>query len=402
MPNLVQGEKMKNVPVKDLVDGHYFTDEVLLDANYVLLSQETPISKILIKALLDWEFRTVYSNGMQVSAYTEKKEFTITPDIEAEQEKEDSQKKVSQYYDDKDLIEIQQTYNEYFSFIDQVFSHFMRKNDLGIQEISNKVRDLCDFIKENKKQVLRLSPSPDVQEKNYLVSHSLKTTVLSIVIGLQLKFPSHKLIELGVAALLHEIGMLKLPPQVYMSNRSLTPQEKNAIFAHPVLTYKILRDFSFPLNICLAGLEHHERMNGTGYPRKVPGDKISIYARIISVACSYEAATSYRPYKSAVDTYHGIIEIMKNVGKQYDDSIIRALVFSISLYPIGLYVLLSNEERGQVIDVNPLNPKYPIVKVFNSLNVSGGTKTIQTSEKTVFIVRPLTKEEGEILKASKK
>ncbi len=188
--------------------------------------------------------------------------------------------------------------------------------------------------------------------------------------------------------------MIRLPPQLYMGNKILSPVEKNAILTHPVISYNILREFSFPLNICLGVLEHHERENGEGYPRKLSRDKISIYAKIIAVACSYEAVTAPRPYKEARDAYTGIIDIMKNEGKQYDETIIRALLFCLSLYPIGLYVLLSNDKIGQVVDVNPENPKYPIVQIDGEIKTDGKPKVIETSEYSIYIKRPLTKEEA--------
>jgi HD-GYP domain-containing protein (c-di-GMP phosphodiesterase class II) len=196
-----------------------------------------------------------------------------------------------------------------------------------------------------------------------------------------------------VAALLHEIGMVKLPPQIYLNQRPLSPQEKKAIFTHPVLSFNILKSFDFPLTISLAALEHHERENGAGYPQKLTGNKISLYAKIIAVACSYEALTSDRPHKDAKDGYTGMIDLLKNVGKQYDDTIVRALVFSLSIYPIGLYVLLSNGKKGQVIDVNTDNPRFPIVQIFGDLTPDGKNKTIETSRDGIYIIRPLQREE---------
>ena len=269
-----------------------------------------------------------------------------------------------------------------------------RKKNCRLQVISDKVKELCEFVKENRKYVLRVQPSAETRDKNYLVVHSMRSTVFALVIGLQLKFPIHKLIELGVSCILHEIGMIRLPPQLYMGNKALSPAEKNAILTHPVISYNILREFSFPLNICLGVLEHHERENGEGYPRKLSKEKISIYAKIIAVACSYEAVTAPRPYKEARDAYSGIIDIMKNQGKQYDETIIRALLFSVSLFPIGLYVLLSNNKIGQVVDVNPENPKYPFVEVMGEIRPDGQPKVVETSEYGLKIVRPLTREEG--------
>jgi HD-GYP domain-containing protein (c-di-GMP phosphodiesterase class II) len=123
------------------------------------------------------------------------------------------------------------------------------------------------------------------------------------------------------------------------------------------------------------------------------GDKISLYAKIIAVACSYEALTSSRPHKDAKDGYTGMIDLLKNVGKQYDDTIVRALVYSLSIYPIGLYVLLSNGKKGQVIDVNAENPRFPLVQIFGDLTPDGKNKVLETSQDGVHIVRPLQREE---------
>ncbi|MDR0720656.1 MAG: hypothetical protein LBF78_13540 [Treponema sp.] len=88
-----------------------------------------------------------------------------------------------------------------------------------------------------------------------------------------------------------------------------------------------------------------------------------------------------------------MLELLKNEGKQYDDTIVRALVFSLSIYPVGLYVLLSSGRKGQVVDVNPENPRFPIVQVFGELNPDGKNKILETSQTGVNIVRPLTRDE---------
>jgi HD-GYP domain-containing protein (c-di-GMP phosphodiesterase class II) len=201
------------------------------------------------------------------------------------------------------------------------------------------------------------------------------------------------MIELGVAALVHEVGMLKLPTHMYLSQRPLTAPEQKAIMTHPILGYSMLKSLDFPLATCLAALEHHERENATGYPRRLTGEKISLYSKIIAVACSYEALSSKRPHKEAKDGHTGMLELLKNDGKQYDDTIVKALVLSLSIYPIGLYVLLSNDKKGQVIDVNPENPRFPIVQVFGEFSPDGKVKTIQTTAETITIVRPLSRSE---------
>ena len=91
-----------------------------------------------------------------------------------------------------------------------------------------------------------------------------------------------------------------------------------------------------------------------------------------------------------------MVELLKNEGKQYNDTIIKALVLSLSIYPIGLYVLLSDGKKGQVVDVNPENPRFPVVQVFGEINPDGKIKTVETSADTLTILRPLTRAEIDI------
>lgn len=395
---------MNTFNTTELQEGVFFSKDVFLDKKFILLTPATAVSLEFIRELKEWEFLKIYSEGEQT-------ETSVISSAQSEDEDKDRQQSGSDAEsggdasrdssqtdtDDSIYAQVERTYLSFQNFIAEVYTQYVTKKELQLQAISDKVKELCEFIKEYRKYVLRIQPSQENRDKNYLVVHSMRSTVFAIVIGQQLKFPIHKLIELGVSTILHEIGMVRLPPQVYMGKKELTPIEKNAILTHPVISYNILREFSFPLNICLGVLEHHERENGEGYPRKLAKDKISIYAKIIAVACSYEAMTANRPFKEARDAFTGIIDLMKNPGKQYDDMVIRALLFSLSLYPIGIYVLLSNDKKAQVIDVNPDNPKYPIVQIVGETKPDGTPKIVETSEYGLSVKRPLSREETKAL-----
>jgi HD-GYP domain-containing protein (c-di-GMP phosphodiesterase class II) len=190
--------------------------------------------------------------------------------------------------------------------------------------------------------------------------------------------------------------MIELPPQIILNNRPLSLPEQKAILGHPVRGYKILRALNFPMAVSVAALEHHERENGSGYPRKLTSGQISLYSKIIAVACSWEALSIDRPHREAKDGNAGMLELLKNEGKQYDDSVIRALVYSLSIYPIGLYVLLSNGKKAQVVDVNPANPRFPVVQMLDEVTAEGKKRILATSEEGdgAFIISSLTREEA--------
>jgi HD-GYP domain-containing protein (c-di-GMP phosphodiesterase class II) len=377
--------RIKNFPVKDIPPDSFFSQVVYLDSQFVLAAPEMSFTPEMIRALGDWEFNEVFSAGEPREDYA-----AVTEAAGAGEELTQTA-----FLSDSDKIKkAEEFYSAFQKYVENLFTQVAIKNELEFKPVAEKIKAVCEIIREDRRFLLRVQKNTlSNPSDNYLASHAVKATIISIIIGFYLKLPNHRLIELGVAALLHEIGMIKLPPQIYLSRRPLQPQERKAILTHPILGFNLLKSFDFPLTINLSALEHHERENGSGYPQKLTSDKISLYAKIIAVACSYEALSSQRPHKEAKDGYTGMLELLKNEGKQYDDTVVRALVYSLSIYPIGLYVLLSSGRKGQVVDVNPENPRYPIVQVFGELTPDGKNKILETSQTGISIVRPLAREE---------
>ena len=377
--------KMKKYRPVDIPVNSYFSEPVYLENQFILAAPEMPISRELIKTLEEWEFGEVYSAGEPMEDYA--------ADV-AEQIDDGEIPGASVLGDSDKIIRAEEFYAAFVKYVETLFTQAAIKNEMDFNSVAEKIKGACEIIREDRRYLLRVQKNTlSNPNDNYLASHAVKSTIISIIIGYYLKLPNHRLIELGVAALLHEIGMIKLPPQIYLSKRPLQPQERKAILSHPVLSFNLLKTFDFPMAVTVAALEHHERENGSGYPRKLSGDRISLYAKIIAVACSYEALSAQRPHKEAKDGYTGMLELLKNEGKQYDDTIVRALVFSLSIYPIGLYVLLSSGRKGQVVDVSPENPRFPIVQIFGELTPDGKNKVIETSQNGIHIVRPLTRDE---------
>ena len=394
---------MSTVKLENLKSALSFNGDLQLDKNFILLPAKAVVSDDLIKVLTDWNF-TEFQCSEEVpdfSSSQEKKQDSKASSESKVSTVKDSVKqalakaKTSEWISTErsKMNSVQTVYNEYMNYINSVYTHYATHKKIDFQELSDTVKDLCVFIKDNKRYVLRITPSAEARSKNFLVIHSMRSTVLAITVGLELHMALSKLIELGISCILHEIGMLRLPPQLYMTDRPLTAAEKAQIMTHPHTGFNILKDLEFPLSILLGVLEHHEKENGLGYPRHLPGNKITTYAKIISVACSFEAITAPREYKSERTTFDAMVEMLKNPNGQYDSTVIKALLYSLSLYPIGAYVCLQNGKIGIVTDVSPNNPKNPIVQLANERNEDGTVKAIQTDDNQNRIVRVLSKEE---------
>lgn len=379
------------ISINQLKPGMYYSDPVFLDSGYILLIPETAVPPTLINHLAEWSYRTVLTAGEQIDTANQQKSKSSTiEELIEEVNTDQSESKIT--VEQGDYEGLKQAYIQFIEYIDKIFTKFVTRNELNYNDLSENVRKMMTIVQENRYALLRII-SEISDSKNYLVYHTVRTTIFSLIIGSQLKFQLHKLLELGVAASLHEIGMIRIPPQIYMADRTLNSNERKAISAHPILGFNMLKDKKVPLAVALVALEHHERMNGSGYPRSLSGEKISQYSRIIAVACAYDAATSKRPYREGKQQHVGIVEFLKNQDKQFDDTVIKALIFSLSLYPVGTFVMLTNGKYGQVIDVNPGDPRYPIVLVLNAKTPDGKELILKTSENGVRIIKAIRQEE---------
>ncbi len=383
---------MNKISIENLPENKFISEPVYLDEKYILLSPDIEVTADLKIMLKKWEYKVVYSNGTPVDTPP------LDTGISGTQGGTLLDKSLKEQEEEKEILDF---YNGCITFVDNFFKNFLENNSLPIARISEKIKEIITVLKEHRNLLLSIPPENDSLDM-YIPVHSVKTAILSLAIGDFMKLPPHKLIELGISAMLHELGMLLLPAKIYRNNRPLTNRERQIIRTHPVITYKALKEAEYPSPICLAVLEHHEHIDGSGYPRGIDGSKISLYGKIIGVSSAYSAATSKREYRDGKDGHTGIMDLLKGKGKKYDETILRALVYIISVYPVGTYVLLTNGAKGVVIKTNLQTPKNPAIKLLldENGNPYSHKPIFQSSPgEDVQIERTLTKEEIEELKA---
>jgi len=378
---------MNNFKAKEIPLPSYFSKPLYLDRKFVLTAPEVPFGKTLAGLLAEWDFADVFSEG-EPAKYS-------APQSEIKGGDSEMAALASSMPDAGKLQTAQKLYASFEKYVRALFDRFSTKNHLDFSFLVSNFKVLLDAIRKDYRFILQIQPQSEGRDEDYLVFHTMNTTIVAIVIGDSMKLSDQWLMELGIAALLHEIGMLRLPPESYLGKRPLTAEEKKLIYIHPIIGHNFLKSFEFPIAVSRAVLEHHERENGTGYPKQKTAEGIHLYSKIIAVACSYAAISAARPHREAVDSHTGMMELLKNQGKQYNEKVIRALVSSLSVFPIGLRVMLSNGKKGQVVDINPKKPYYPVVQILDAQNPDGSAVTLKTSEEGVSIVRALSPKEAE-------
>ncbi len=160
----------------------------------------------------------------------------------------------------------------------------------------------------------------------YTAGHQRRVAKISVLIGAELGLSEDSIKALKYAGLTHDIGKIAIPSEILTKPGKLTPLEYEMIKMHPEIGYKILKDIDFPWPVAEIVYEHHERLDGSGYPRGLKNGEILFEARILAVADVVEAMSSHRPYRPALGIDAAIEEIKKNRGKLYDPDVVDVCV----------------------------------------------------------------------------
>jgi putative nucleotidyltransferase with HDIG domain len=234
------------------------------------------------------------------------------------------------------------------------------------QEIGRRIRGLFDTIlsEMKSKRGMAINLANIYSTDGFLYHHSLNVAIMSVAMGLEYGLNDKQLLDLGVGTLLHDVGKLRVPQEILNKPGRLTEEEFKLIQHHAIYGYEMLReqDDISALSAHVA-LQHHERVDGTGYPRGLKGDEIHIFGKISAVADVYEALTANRVYRKGHLPHHALEFLLGSCGSHFDTDIVQIFLDTISIYPIGMTVKLNTGETGVVVALHNGHPQRPTVRV---------------------------------------
>ena len=158
----------------------------------------------------------------------------------------------------------------------------------------------------------------------YTSGHQQRVAQLACAIAEEMGLPERQIDGIHVAALLHDIGKIAIPVDILNKVGELSDNEFGIIKTHPTLAYEVLKGIEFPWPVAKAVFQHHERLDGGGYPEGVAGEDLILEARILGVADATEAMASHRPYRPALGIDKALLEILQGRGTQYDPVVVDA------------------------------------------------------------------------------
>jgi HD-GYP domain-containing protein (c-di-GMP phosphodiesterase class II) len=158
----------------------------------------------------------------------------------------------------------------------------------------------------------------------YTVAHQRRVTQISVAIAEEMGLEPKRLINLEIAARIHDLGKISIPMSILSKTGKLSVSEMVEVKRHSIVGVNILRAFNYPVNVFLTIMQHHERINGTGYPFGLSGEDILLEARILAVADVVDAISFDRPYRSSPGIENALYELWQNKGILYDKSVVDA------------------------------------------------------------------------------
>ncbi|MCZ6697917.1 MAG: hypothetical protein O7D94_03180 [Planctomycetota bacterium] len=201
--------------------------------------------------------------------------------------------------------------------------------------------------------------------EEYLFIHSVKVAMLSITAGEALGLSGSQLMELGIGAMLMDIGMLKVPQDLRLARRDLNTRERCEIQRHPTYTLDMLEKMAgITPSMMYVGYQSHERSDGSGYPRKRSKMLMHTYARIAAIVDTYMAMTSERPYRPAFTPYESMKTLLQlGARDKFDRTILRAFLDRLSMFPVGSHIGLSTGDIARVVRPNASAHTRPVVAI---------------------------------------
>jgi putative nucleotidyltransferase with HDIG domain len=263
----------------------------------------------------------------------------------------------------------------------KILEQIKQEKSLAVTDVQRTTDAIVDSIFRNQDALTCMSRLKT--KDSYLIEHSLNVSILMAVFATHLNMDKRIIQEVALGAFLHDIGKVLIPKDILNKRSVLTKQEENIMRSHVALGLKVLEDTPSVSHIAMQMVrEHHERLDGSGYPNQLKGEQISKYGRMIAIIDSYDAMTCERPYKKSVHPINAFKALIAESPNCYDEELVEKFIQCLGVYPVGTLVKLNSGKLGLISKLNKKKPLHPYVRVFYNtrMNQAIPIKEINLSE----------------------
>lgn len=231
--------------------------------------------------------------------------------------------------------------------------------------VRETMQTILDDLYSNRDAMIMLMNMQSVD--HYLYLHSLNVCVYTSLLGIARGYSRDELMTLGLGSLLHDVGKSRIPLDVLLKPGALSKQEFEEMKRHTDQGFQLLKDEpNLPLVVAHCAFQHHERLDGSGYPRGIRGQEIHEYAKWIGIVDSYDAMTSHRVYRNAMLPHQAVELLYAGSDTLYDTDMLSLFRDKVAIYPVGMTVKLSSGQSGVIVDVNTATLHRPIIRILTN------------------------------------
>ena len=392
---------LRRIRVEDLKEGMIFSEPLFFDdGKNRVLGKMHPVTQRELAVLKQWKVPFVLTAGKAVKHDSEisdlVEELDGLPD-----ESDTTAGKQSGEMDDADILKLpdvlnhSELYSEYLSIVDAVdtfLNDIKQKKPIQPRPVDGIALRLHNLLAADRTLAISFILAAEIPDHD-MAKALVDSAILAETIAVFMKEPADYRDDIVLAALLHDCGMLRIPDTILQKKGPLSDTEMQTVAAHTVYGYKaVLSEFMYTERVAQFVLQHHERWDGKGYPSGLNKEGIELGARVISVVDAFVAMTAAKAYRSALLGYDAMKTFLADKERRFDYQVVKAMVQSIGVYPIGSIVLMNDTSIARVIDIAPEEPLRPLIRVLidesgkKFLNNTGRLLNLR-DYKNIFIVR---------------
>jgi len=409
-------KNLNEIKTTDLKLGMRYSAPVFFDdGTNMFLAENKPVMQFHLDAVKHWKIKKVVTYGHLIDA-NNTDGFSQNPNIS----EPDGLEELEEFEELEELEEPPQSENIEEILLSEdytdILSFFSKKYDEAVASVSEvfkaavdskkssrTVRSLIDDTVDSLFSIVKMDGSGFVSfllnkgSNGKYPSAAVNISVMAGAAAFSLDISDRKVRQIMTAALLHDICMPTVPSEITNKKGKLTSSEFELLKMHTVRGSDYITDtLLLPKDVATAVLQHHESFDGSGYPEGRKGANIDISARIIAVCDAFEAMVSEKSYRNALIGYEAVKSILGKANKQFDPEVVRCVVKSTGVYPAGTLVLMSNISVARVVESSDDSLFLPVVKIIakGRGDIETGTVVNLKEQRSVFIVRPLSREEA--------
>ncbi|GHU42074.1 metal-dependent phosphohydrolase [Spirochaetia bacterium] len=373
-----------------LKEGQKFSGDVFLEDDTLFLPANVAIRKKDLEFVKSMGVTELYTSGKIIDVVVNRKTSSNTQNNASvvSEAKDAAQTAFSK-------VENSQTNRKIESFVKQldgIFNAIKNHRVVNVRSLWQITASLLQIIKTNRTDAINSFLGGTIEEYA-MAKNSVNVAILVAVIGEDLEFAVQKIPELVAGALLHDVGMLRLPPEIVHKKSALSVEDAQLIASHPVLSYKIIKnELLYPHSVCQIALQHHERWDGTGYPSRLKGNNIDKGALIVSITDAFEAMVCEKPYRNSMIGYEAMKTLVSENAAHFSPDMLKAFVKVMGIYPIGSGVQLNDGSIARVVEIHSDIPLRPVIQILLDGNGTEVTKDIiidLLTNKDRFITRAM-------------